>query len=93
MPSEYISLVLGMLAVILFFLLVFIVSFTFGYRALRDIERRLDAMIDDSGAPPATLVPKLPRLSRRMPEPEPGGTKVYPNSSEVWDQGLERTDV
>jgi hypothetical protein len=60
--------------------------------ALRRIDQQLDAL-DDSGTPPATAVPKLPRLSRRMPEPEPGGTKVYPNDKEVWDQGLERTDV
>jgi len=69
------------------------------FRTNREIRRNIAAM-DDSGprfsSPIETLgddgkFRKLPRLSRRMPEPEPGGTKVYPR--EAWDEGLERTDV
>lgn len=60
---------------------------------LRRALRELECLNDDGSSPPPPKPPmiKLPRLSRRMPEPEPGGTKVY--QTEAWDEGLERTDV
>jgi len=96
MPSDNLE-VLGLI----FLLCGVVVNLAFMYRALNRIEQKIDAL-DDSGtrfsSPIETLgadgkFRKLPRLSRRQPEPEPGGTKVYPNDKEVWDQGLERTEV
>ena len=88
MPSEY------LLSVIAFGLSLVLICIAFMlariYKVLCDIEDQLITLNAD-GTPPATPIRKLPRLSRRQPEPEPGGTKVYPR--EAWDEGLERTDV
>lgn len=48
-----------------------------------------EAMNEEPPQTPPTAKPQ--RLFRRNPEPDPGGTKVYPAGQ--WDEGLERDDV
>jgi len=90
MPSETVIAAIVIFGTVLIYCAVIL---TIAYRTMRDIERMVDEAIAEESTPPTAPVLKLPRLSRRMPEPEPGGTKVYPNAKEAWDEGLERTDV